>query len=50
MHRYSKHRNLISKPYIKWNIPITLSAKGVGKGILFPWLGVLFGSIEVSNS
>ena len=26
------------------------SLEGVGKGIQFPWLGVLFGSIPVSKS
>ena len=46
----SKNKNLMSKPYIKWKFPITLSLKGVGKGIQFPWLGVLFGSILVIKS
>ena len=37
-------------PISRWKFPTTLSAKVVGKGIQFPWPGVLLRSILVSKS
>ena len=45
MHLYSLSIKKYSPSHgIKWNFPTTLTAKGVGEGILFLWLEVLFGS------
>ena len=44
------HLILISKLYRQWKFPTTLSAKVVGKGIQFPWHGVLYRSVPMSKS
>ena len=46
MHLYTLSiKNSLQAMELKMNFPTILTVKGVGEGIQFLWLGVLFGSI-----